>query len=76
MLGKKKKAKTNVAEAQQQAAPANATAAVAQQQATQDNSVATAQDNNVQTADNQTPAMPQETVSQMGTTAFIIYEFK
>ena len=66
MLGKKKKAKTNVAEAQQQAAPANATAAVAQQQATQDNSVATAQDNNVQTADNQTPAMPQETVSQMG----------
>ena len=66
MLGKKKKAKTNEAEAQQQAAPANATAAVAQQQATQDNSVATAQDNNVQTADNQTPAMPQETVSQMG----------
>lgn len=70
MLGKKKKAKTNTATAQQQA-PKNASAAVAQQQADQNNQVANtvqpaAQDNSVQAADNQQVAMPQETVSQMG----------
>ncbi len=72
MLGKKKNAKTNVAE--QQAPVANASQAVeqanAQVAAPDQANVAQANAqpaaNTVQPADNQAVAMPQETVSQMG----------